>query len=266
MCYDLPMRIARVGHAVFAATMVAVGILGLIRGDFTPIWSGVPKSFPAREALAYLCALVSLVGGVGLLWRRTAAIASRLLLGSFLVWLVVLRVPGIVHAPTATGAWWAAGDTAVMIAASWILYIWFAKERDQRRFRIADDDRGARIARVLYGLALIPFGVAHFTYLARTASMVPGWLPWHLFWAYFFGWSFIAAGLAVITGVGARLSATLSAAQVGLFTLLVWIPVVLAGPDASQWTEFVNSWVLTTGAWVVAASYRGMPWFAANKT
>ena len=246
-------------YAFFAVTIIAVGIFGLARGVFPPIWTGVPLDFPARGALAQAFGIVCVAAGCGLFWRRTAGIASSVLLISFLIWMTLFRLPAVFRAPFTTDPWWATGDTAVMMAASWVLYVWSAGTGGRRRLGFAAGENGLRIARVIFGLGLLPFGVAHFTYFQHTVDMVPSWLPWHAAWASITGCGFLLAGVGLIVGVFARLAATLATLQLGLFTLLVWVPVMVARPSPGDWAEFVSSWVLTSAAWVVADSLRSMP-------
>jgi uncharacterized membrane protein len=191
------MRIASIGHAVFSATMIGLGIVGLLHRDFVPVWNPVPASVPAREPFLYLGALISLTSGIGLLVPRMTTIAARLLLATLLLWLLLFRLPNFFHAPP-FAACWPVFPIAVMLAAAWVLYVWFAADWDRKHLSfIISSNNGLRIARVLYGFSLIFFGVAHFIDVKDTLSLIPHWLPAHLFWAYFTGCAFVAAGVSV---------------------------------------------------------------------
>ena len=77
---------------------------------------------------------------------------------------------------------------------------------------------------LFYAAPLAAFGTEHFTLTTVIASIIPKWIPWHLFWAYFVGSCFIAAPLSLVTKIQARLSASLLALLFFLFVVLMDVP------------------------------------------
>jgi uncharacterized membrane protein len=251
----------RIAGLAFAATLVALGVAGLLQHDFAAIWQPVPKRWPSREALVWLSGLVALACGLGLIWRRTAAPAAGLLTVALLAWLVVFKLRVGLGMPAVAAAWESCGETAVIAAGAWTLFAEAAA--GWRTLRFLAGDSGLRAARSLYALAMLAFGAAHIAYINETASLAPGWLPAHAAWVWATGIAYIAAGLAILAGAWARLAAALSAAQMGVFTLVVWAPAVAApGAGADAWSEAVISWTLTVAGCVVAASFAGARWLA----
>lgn len=83
---------------------------------------------------------------------------------------------------------------------------------------------------IFYAAPLAAFGTEHFTLTEAVASLVPAWIPWHMFWAYFVGTCFIAGALSMVTRIQARLSASLLALTFFLFVVLMDIPGWLQAP------------------------------------
>jgi uncharacterized membrane protein YphA (DoxX/SURF4 family)/uncharacterized membrane protein len=85
---------------------------------------------------------------------------------------------------------------------------------------------------LFYASPLTAFGTEHFTRTKLIASLVPNWIPWHLFWAYFVGACFIAAGFSLVTRIQARLSASLLAFTFFFFVVLM---------DAPGWARHLDN-------------------------
>lgn len=234
--------------------MIGLGILGLTYGDFALQWQPVPSGFAGREVLAYLVALLMIAGGIGLLFRRTVTIATRILFPYLLLWLL-LKVSAIAAAPLVEGAWLGFGEIAVLAAGGWILFARLSGLAETTTLGACVGSRGVRAAQTLFALSLMPIGLSHFVYLSETAALVPAWLPFRAVWACLTGAGHIAAGLGVLFSIFPRLAGMLEAAMLSVFTALVWIPAIVAHPGVRlNWTAFVISGAISAGAWVVAAS------------
>jgi uncharacterized membrane protein len=241
---------ATAARLLFALTFITLGMIGLVGGTFAPGWQPVPETFPARELLFYLSVAASLGCGAGLLARRTAASAALTLLVILVVWTALFKFPFIVRAPLEEVSYQTNGENMVLIAASWVLFAGLATSPV-----FPAGEPGLRIAYLIYGLALIAFGLSHFFYLGMTAPLVPAFLPGPAFWAYATGVIYLGAGILVGTGLAIRLGTLIAAANIALITLLVWGPMLFSGPLSDMnWQETLVSVALTAGALVLASA------------
>jgi uncharacterized membrane protein YphA (DoxX/SURF4 family) len=85
-------------------------------------------------------------------------------------------------------------------------------------------DRLILVGPLFYAAPIAAFGTEHFTVTEGIASIIPAWIPWHQFWVYFVGACFIAAALSLVTGIEARLAASLLALTFFLFVVLMHAP------------------------------------------
>lgn len=108
---------------------------------------------------------------------------------------------------------------------------------------------------LFYAAPVAAFGTEHFTLTAAIASIVPPFIPWHMFWAYFVGACFIAGGLSLVTRIQARLAASLLAFTFFMFVMLMDVPALAQGArDRITLTLTLRELTFSSGALAFAVS------------
>ena len=75
--------------------------------------------------------------------------------------------------------------------------------------------------RFLLAVPMLVFPVLHFVYAGFVASIIPPWIPRHLFWTYFTAITIMAAGVSIVFKKHAQLAATLLGIEIFLFCALI---------------------------------------------
>jgi uncharacterized membrane protein len=228
----------------YAFGAILLGAVGILFQDFAMQWQPVPAGFPIRTPLAYVSGLILMVGGAALLARKGERAGAWLLTVFLGIWTLTLNVPVALAGFKHIGSWNSPAEIAFMTMGGLALV---SSHSGAMRATLA------RIARTVAGVSACVFGLAHFNYIDFTASMVPAWIPPNgVFWAWATGAGHLAAGLALVSGIRARLAATLLAGMMASFVVLLHLPRVVAAPDQHiEWIMLGVSSMLAGAAWLV---------------
>jgi uncharacterized membrane protein YphA (DoxX/SURF4 family) len=116
-------------------------------------------------------------------------------------------------------------------------------------------DQLTTIGRFVFGACMVVFGAQHFMYVQFIATLVPSWLPLHVFWTYFFGVALIAAGISIVTGIQARLAATLLGVMFLLWVVVLHAPRVAASPhNGDEWSSLFVALAMCGSCFIIAAA------------
>lgn len=236
---------------LFATGLLGLGVLALIYGDFALVWQPVPAWLPARTAVAYASGVLMLLLGIGLLIPASRTWTVRILFPYLILW-ALLKLPDVITNPRIEGSWLGLGELTLLLSGGWTLFARLGGVAEGSALAFLSCERGVRMARILFAVSIVPIGLSHLVYVDATVGYVPHWLPYHKGWAYLTGAGQIASGLGVLFNVFPRLAAWAEAGQITLYTLLVWLPAIVAAPTRLNWTAFFISWIFGAAAWTVA--------------
>src|SRR5262249_44172636 len=105
----------------------------------------------------------------------------------------------------------------------------------------------------VFAVCLAIWSIQHFMYARPLAALIPAWLPWRLFLAYFVGIAFIAAGVSISARVLTPAAATLLAIMFLLFVVVLHVPRVAGSPgNGKEWTNLAVALAMCGSSLVVA--------------
>ncbi|MEP6583665.1 MAG: hypothetical protein ABJA90_05350 [Ginsengibacter sp.] len=247
----------RLWRFLFAISMIAIAVQQLICGDFRPVI--VPPAFPAwlpgRLTMTWIFSIILIVACIAIIVEFKAGITSLVLGAVLLLLTLFLQVPyELGMYPAHLGSW---TDPLKELALSGGAFVVAGSLPQQRAKSSFIKLMGKLIPAGKYFIAVTmsAFGIDHFLYPEFVATLVPSWIPGHMFWTYFAGTALFLAGIAIILNLKRRLAARLLGLMILSWFIILHIPRAIVDPhsgNGNEWTSVFEALAFSGIAFIIA--------------
>ena len=237
------MNLTQPGRYLFALALLAFGIQHFIYAGYG---MGLgPPWVPGHTLRACLMGIVLLLASLALFTSKKAYCASLVLTIVLFVYFLFAYAPRLfanIHDP---GPWTSGAEILAFCGIALALGSALP----------GGSASSAKPGRSLFALTLIVFGAQHLIYGPFVATLIPAWIPARLFFAYAIGVLFIATTLSILSGIKARLAATLLGFMFFIWVFILHLPRVLAAStNGNEWTSLFVAMAMSGGAWIIAGT------------
>jgi uncharacterized membrane protein len=207
---------------------MGIGLIHFVLPGLRPIMAPIPPESVWSVFGYAVGAVLTLAGMVILLNRKPQKTA--LFLGTFLLLFFAFgHLPNrLIHHPELLGYWTDAIKLIALTGGAFALAV--TSGRTELGGTPGKLDNVIAYGKYLYALMLVLFGIDHFLYADLVKSMVPGWIPGALFWAYATGLALIGSGLSIITSFRESIILLLLAIMLLLWLVMLHLPATLKYP------------------------------------
>jgi hypothetical protein len=116
-------------------------------------------------------------------------------------------------------------------------------------------DKIVALSNLCFAIPLAVFGALHLARVDFVAPLVPKFMPWPLFWAYFVGFALVSASLSIATKIQVRWSGLLFGIMMFGFVATMDIWAARAHPgNRFGWTYVLRELAFGGGGWILAGS------------
>jgi uncharacterized membrane protein YphA (DoxX/SURF4 family) len=227
-----------------------IGLVGMVAPQFFYQKFGV-NFFPAWPGLAWvvfwtcLFTIVTIAACITIFLEIKARTVSLILGGILLAMYCLGNIPyEIIIDPynNHLGSWANGLKELALSGGAFVIAGSFPEEANVRKSSLIKLlERLIPFGPVFFCITMIAYGYAHFLYTQQISTLVPNWIPGHIFWTYFAGAALICSGIAIVLRIKIKLAAMLLGITIFIWLIILHIPRGIADPLGNNANEVVSA-------------------------
>jgi uncharacterized membrane protein YphA (DoxX/SURF4 family) len=242
------------GRYLYAFAIIGFGVEHFAFGHSLSALILFPGETPFLLIWIYAIGILFVASGICLAARIRVRLVATILGIFFFILYLLFHLPNEIVNPKNPASWTGAFELIALCGGAFILArIQPVRHPGEKWNETVVNVHASAI--YLFASAFIVIGIQHLLYAEFISMLVPAWIPFKLFWAYFVGVAFFAFATSLIAGIKVRLAGTLAGIMFLLWVALLHGPRVAANTQTeTEWTSLFIALAMAGISFMVAGA------------